>query len=175
MKLKTTGLLFTAAAIGFAANANAGLIITPYVGAVAGVGRQTIYANGENESTNVKSYGAVLGMDIPLLRVEGEYSYLDTKDLDANVAMFNAYFKIPSVIVKPYIGGGIGSVFGGNYDLKSTTAYQGIVGATLDIFALPIKPDLEARVLYAPNIVDNIYAQPDLLDYQVRLKLRYNF
>ena len=48
---------------GVVSAADAGMLITPYVGGTVGFGRQTIYADGNNESTNVKSYGAVLGME----------------------------------------------------------------------------------------------------------------
>jgi opacity protein-like surface antigen len=166
--------------VGLLSSANAGWVVSPYMGASAGFGRQTVYSGDLSETSSARSYGAMLGLDLPLISIEGEYNYLDANNLEANIAMLNAYLKIPSVIVKPYIGAGFGTMFGGtetesNTDLKSTSAYQGMIGAAIDILKLPIKPEIEARVLYVPNIIDNGFAQPDLLQYEARLKVKYVF
>ena len=85
-------------------------------------------------------------------------------------------------MIHPYIGVGVGSIFGGSYeaanikyDIKSTVAYQGMLGLTFDILNLPIKFDVEGRALYAPNFVQVNTDKPDLFQYDARLKLRYIF
>lgn len=173
MKLKI--LSTTVMALGIASAANAGWVVNPYIGATAGMGRETIYSGDISQTLTSRSYGAMLGLDLPIIRVEGEYNYLTTDGLEVNAAMLNAYVKIPSAIIKPYFGAGFGTVFGGNQNLDATKAYQGMVGATVDILKLPIKPEIEARVLYAPDIIDNYFAKPDLLNYELRLKLKYEF
>ena len=95
---------------------------------------------------------------------------------------------MPSTIILPYIGGGIGMVFGGDqsienagvkteYNIKSTAAYQAMLGATIDILAVPLKFDIEGRVLYAPDVYDvtGTDIAPDMLQYQIRAKARYIF
>jgi len=179
MNLKTL-LPTTILSIGLLSTANAGWVVSPYAGVSAGVGRETVYSGDTSATVKSNSYGAMLGLDLPIISVEGEYNYLDTKGMEANAAMVNLYLKIPSVIVKPYIGGGFGTLFGikdteTNASLGSAAAYQGMVGATIDILKLPIKPMIEARVLYAPDIADYGFAKPDLLVYDVRLKIKYAF
>lgn len=85
-------------------------------------------------------------------------------------------------MIHPYVGVGVGSIFGGSYnpadvkyDIKSTVAYQGMLGLTFDILALPIKFDVEGRALYAPNFAEIGTDKPDLFQYDARLKLRYIF
>lgn len=174
MKLKKI-IPATILSVGLISSANAGWVVSPYMGATAGVGRETIYSNGHDSTVKAHSYGAILGLDLPIIRLEGEYGYLTTDGLETNTAMANIYLKIPSAIIKPYIGAGIGSIFGGNQDIHSTAAYQGMVGATIDILKLPIKPEIEARVLYAPNIIEYYDYTPDLLHYDLRVKLKYVF
>ena len=130
-------------------------------------------------------FGASMGIDIPLFRLEAEYNRLHSADLDTNTGMVNAMFKVPSTIIQPYFGIGAGLVFDGKhkpadnveYNLDSTAAYQAMLGATIDVLALPIKFDIEGHALYAPNIykIDATNTTPDMLQYNVRLKMRYIF
>ena len=94
--------------------------------------------------------------------------------------MFNAYFKIPLVIVKPYIGAGFGMMFEGRdtkRDIKFDTslAYQAMLGLTLDVPKLPFKFDIEGRTLYVPDIYTLNGSTPDALRYEARVKIRYLF
>ena len=52
-----------------------------------------------------------------------------------------------------------------------------MLGATIDVLALPIKFDVEGRVLYAPNLykVEGTHLTPDMLQYNIRAKVRYIF
>ena len=188
MKINSISLISVLSSLALMSNANAGVIADFYVGAMAGVGGQTLFADHRNETNTAKSLGIIAGMDIPVVRIEGEYSYLSGSDLDTNAAMLNVYAKLPTAFIKPYIGAGAGVVFGGDhtieknnvktkYSIHSTTAYQAMLGTTIDILALPIKFDVEGRLLYAPDIytmsVSN--SKPDLLDYNLRAKVRFIF
>ena len=162
--------------------ASANPVIDVYVGGMFGAGGASVYNNDHHKNYSAESFGGVLGIDIPLLRVEAEYNHLMNSDIATNDAMLNAYFKMLSTMIHPYAGVGVGSVFGGSfskndikYDVKSTVAYQGMLGLTFDILALPIKFDVEGRVLYAPNFITIDTEKPDLMQYDARLKLRYVF
>lgn len=168
-------LTISALSFGIVSSANAGWIMTPYMGASAGMGRQTVHTNGFNTTADAESYGAMFGIDLPIIRVEAEYNYLTTDALEVNATMLNAYIKIPSLIVKPYFGAGVGTVFGGTANIDSTAAYQAMIGATIDILKLPIKPEIEARAIYAKDIINTDLINSDLLQYEVRLKLKYVF
>ena len=118
-----------------------------------------------------------------MFRIELEYNYLDAEKITTNIGMVNAYFKIPTPIIKPYIGGGIGATFDGKYkpkhlaqiDTKDTIAYQGMLGITLNIPVLPFNIDVEGRVLYVPDMIKITNTDTDLLQYDGRVKLRYVF
>ncbi len=159
--------------------ASANILFDIYAGGTVGMGGATVFADGHTESDGAQSYGAVVGVDIPAFRFELEYDYLNDNDATMHVGMLNAYFKVPSLVVKPYLGVGVGTIFAGDYghiDIDTSAAYQGMLGLTFDIPVAPIKIDAEARALYAPNIfetVDDI--KPDILHYDLRLKLRYVF
>lgn len=158
--------------------ASAGLLIDPYVGATIGAGGQTLYADGDYDSDSAQSYGAVLGMDIPLVRIELEYDFLNRKDSDVHLGMINAYLKMPTPVIHPYIGAGIGSTFDGEIygrEIDASVAYQGMLGLTFDIPVVPINIDAEMRVLYSANVYENVSNSPDLLQYDLRLKLRFVF
>jgi opacity protein-like surface antigen len=159
-----------------------------YVGGMVGAGGQTLFASHHNETDPSRLIGAVAGMDLPIFRIEGEYDYFSSKDLNTNAAMVNLYAKMPSTIILPYIGAGVGVMFGGDhtitesgvkteYNIESTSAYQAMLGATIDVLKLPIKFDIEGRVLYAPDIytVPETGASPDMLQYNARVKMRYIF
>lgn len=179
MKLKTS-IILSALAASVATPTFANPVWDLYVGATIGVGAQTIFADDDNETNTAQSFGAMFGVDIPAFRIEAEYNYLHEKDLYAQMALVNAYFKMPSTVVKPYMGLGVGLVFDGenekyHIDFDTTAAYQGMLGVTVDTPALPFKFDIEGRVVYIPDVykVDDI--EPDILQYEARIKIRYIF
>lgn len=163
--------------------ANANLLFDIYMGGTFGVGGQTLFIDDNNISKSATSYGGVLGMDIPLFRIEAEYNYLDSDKITTNLGMLNAYFKIPTPIIKPYIGAGIGMTFDAKYaqrnlpetKIDDTMAYQGMLGITLDLPALPFNIDIEGRALYAPNMFKIAENDVKFLQYDGRVKLRYVF
>ena len=184
MKINSLSIISVLSVLASASTANAGVVMDFYVGAMAGAGGQTLFTKDAHKSSSSRLVGAVAGIDIPVFRLEAEYNYLDSDELNTNSGMLNAYFKVPSTIVMPYIGAGIGTVFGGKhtidnvkYKLDSTAAYQGMLGATIDILAVPIKFDVEGRVLYAPDIykINGTNTTPDLMEYNARVKMRYIF
>ena len=188
MKINSLSLISIVSTLACASAANAGVIADFYVGGMAGVGGQTMFADHKNETDSSTVFGAIAGMDLPVFRIEAEYDYFTSKNLDTNAALVNLYAKMPSTIILPYIGGGIGMVFGGDqsienagvkteYNIKSTAAYQAMLGATIDILAVPLKFDIEGRVLYAPDVYDvtGTDIAPDMLQYQIRAKARYIF
>jgi opacity protein-like surface antigen len=190
MKINSISLISVVSILSCASAANAGVIADFYVGAMAGAGGQTMFADHKNESDTATVFGAVAGVDLPVFRIEGEYDYFNSKDLNTNAAMVNVYAKMPSTIILPYIGAGVGMVFGGDQTFKdninnikseekidSTAAYQAMLGATIDILAIPLKFDIEGRVLYAPDVytVTGYDVTPDMLQYNLRLKARYIF
>jgi len=160
--------------------ANAGTIIDIYAGATVGGGAATVFADGKYNTDAAQSYGLMAGIDMPLLRFEAEYNYLNLDGANLNVGMVNAYFKMPATVILPYAGLGIGSIFGGNADglrVSTTPAYQGMLGASFDIAVLPLKFDIEGRAMYSPNLytIPETNIKPDLLHYDLRLKVRYVF
>lgn len=188
MKINSISLISVVSMMSVASAANAGVIADFYVGAMGGAGGQTMFANHKNETNSSRVFGAIAGMDIPVFRIEGEYDYIASKDFNTNAGMLNLYAKMPSTIILPYIGAGIGMVFGGEqtfenagvkteYKVESTTAYQAMLGATIDILAVPLKFDIEGRVLYAPDIytIPGTETSPDMLQYNVRMKARFIF
>ncbi len=179
MKLKYAGFLTAAAIIFSAANARANLLFDPYIGATAGVGGVTTFVDGDTHSDMAQSYGALIGLDVPFIRIEGEYNYLNDKDITAHIAMGNVYLKMPMLLVNPYIGAGVGAMFHGEIDhgpdIDTTVAYQGMLGLTFDIPVLPFKIDAEARALYVPDAYSVATKDADILHYDARVKLRYIF
>lgn len=177
MKLKYLGIL-SAATLAFSGSANAELLFDLYAGATVGAGAATEFADDATHTDSAQSYGAVLGLDIPLVRFELEYDYLNNDSARLHMGMINLYGKIPSTVVHPYLGVGVGNVFGGDahdLDVDSAVAYQGMLGVTFDVPVLPIKIDAEGRAIYIPNLYQVADIKPDLLQYEVRLKLRYVF
>ena len=174
MNIKSFGILTAATIMLSAGAANANILFDIYAGATYGIGGYTLFADDNDISKSSQSYGAVLGMDIPMFRVELEYNYLDSDALTASLGLVNAYFKLPLPVIKPYIGAGIGYTFDTKYssiETEDTMAYQGMLGATLNLPVLPFNVDVEGRVLYAPDIMPDI----DLLQYEGRIKARYVF
>lgn len=178
MKLKSIAIFSTIMMAGVT-SANAGnMLIDPYVGAMAGLGGYTVFRSHDYDTQSSKIYGAVAGVDIPMFRLEAEYDYLDADDFNTNLAMLNAYVKAPSFVLKPYLGIGAGMTFSGKYnhiDTESSTAYQAMAGVTFDLPALPVKLDVEGRILYSGDIVKVDNTKFDLLQYDARAKLRFVF
>ena len=188
MKINSISLISIISTMVCASAANAGVVADFYVGGMAGAGGQTMFADHKNETDASTVFGAIAGMDLPIFRIEGEYDYFNAADFDTNAAMINLYAKLPSTVILPYIGGGIGMVFGGDYkvtesgleskyNVDSSAAYQAMLGATIDVLAIPLKFDVEGRVLYAPDIftVTGTDTKPDMLQYNVRIKARFIF
>ena len=185
MKIKSISLISVLTLLAGTASANAGVIADLYVGGMVGAGGQTLFDKDDNSTDSSMIFGANLGIDIPLFRIEAEYNYLKSSDLHTNTGMLNAMFKVPSTLIQPYFGAGVGLAFGGKhtpdtnveYKIDSATAYQAMLGATIDILALPIKFDIEGRALYVPNMykIETTHATPDMLQYDVRLKVRFVF
>lgn len=183
MNIKSFGILTATTIMISAGAANANMLFDIYAGGTYGVGGYTVFIDDEHISDSSMSYGAVLGLDIPLFRIELEYDYLDTDDATMNLGFVNGYFKIPTPILKPYIGAGIGYTFSSEYepsnmskiDIDDTIAYQGMLGITLNLPIIPFNIDVEGRVLYAPDMFEITNIAPDLLQYEGRVKLRYVF
>ena len=179
MKLKSIGFLTAATLLLAAGNANANLLFDVYAGATAGFGGATVSIDGHHNSDAAQSYGAVLGLDIPLVRAELEYNYMTAGDLKMHAGMANAYLKMPTLLIQPYLGAGIGMIFDGDaghgVNVDTTMAYQGMLGLTFDIPVLPFKIDAEARALYAADIFKVANEKADVIQYEGRIKLRYIF
>ncbi len=188
MKLNYKSILTAATVMVAAANANAGMVMDWYAGATAGYGSMAMVVDDNNHSHtsdhSAQSYGAVVGVDLPVVRFEAEYDYLDSKRVDMQTLMGNAYVKLPGlVVVNPYIGVGVGMMFDASVDSKyyldikfdTAIAYQGMLGATLNIPALPFKIDIEGRALFIPEIYSKNNIEIDGLQYDARIKLRYVF
>ena len=178
MKLKYAGILTIVSIIFSGANANAGALFDLYAGATIGAGAATMFLENKDETHSAQSYGAIVGLDIPVLRFELEYDYLNQDSANLHLGLINAYVKMPTPVVQPYLGVGIGNIFGGKIgeiEIDSVTAYQGMLGVTFDIPVLPLKIDAEGRALYAHNLYSIENENPDLLQYELRLKLRYIF
>lgn len=188
MKINSISLISILSTLACISNASANTVADFYIGGMAGAGGQTMFADGKNHTDTVGVFGAVAGIDMPVFRFEAEYDYFTSADLDTNAGLINFYAKMPSTVIMPYIGGGIGMMFGGDatasangtksdYSIKTSAAYQAMLGATIDVATLPIKIDIEGRVLYAPNIytIDTTDVKPDMLQYNLRAKVRYIF
>lgn len=165
------------------------VVIDIYAGGELGTGSSVTYvpsAMGSDWKKTAQSYGAMIGIDIPLLRAEAEYNYIHSKNVDLHAGMINGYVKFGVLpFATPYIGVGIGEVFGGTLtdnggseaDADSSTAYQAMLGLQFDIPATPVFVDIEGRVFYA----DSIYSVPAInkdvgfTQYDIRAKIRYVF
>ena len=181
MKLNSKIFLSSILMAGIITSVNANPVVDVYAGAMFGAGGATIY-NNTHSNVSSESFGAMLGIDIPLLRVEAEYNHITNDKFSTNDAMLNAYFKMLSTMIHPYVGVGVGSIFGGSYnptnikyDIKSTVAYQGMLGATISIPTLPFKIDVEGRALLAPEMYSVTNQTFHAMQYDARVKLRYIF
>ena len=185
MKLNYKSILTAATLVVATANAHAGLVYDMYAGGTAGIGSTVLMldAKGHNHNSDhmAQSYGAVFGFDLPVVRFEAEYDFLDSKRLDMQALMGNAYVKLPGlVVVNPYIGVGLGVIFDTNNkysDLKldAAMAYQGMLGATFDIPTLPFKIDVEGRTMFVPELYSKDNIEVNAFYYDARIKLRYVF
>lgn len=183
MNIKTAFVFSIASVILSTAVANANLLLDIYAGGTYGMGGYTLFADDDHISKSSKSYGAVVGIDIPLLRFEAEYSSFNADHMSIDVAMVNGYFKIPTPVVKPYIGVGIGETFDAKYEpnnmapisIKDTTAFQGMLGITFNVPVIPFNIDVEGRTLYIPDAMKLSNIKTDILQYEGRVKLRYVF
>ena len=179
MKLKTS-IILCATAMATTVPAVANPVWDLYVGATIGAGAETVFADDKNETNAAQSFGGMFGVDLPGFRFEAEYNYLSETDLHAHLGLVNAYFKMPSTVIKPYLGLGVGLMFGGenekyHVDFDTTAAYQGMLGVTFDPSALPFKFDIEGRAIYMPDIYKVGDVEPDILHYEARIKIRYIF
>lgn len=188
MKINSLSIISVVSVLACSTAADASVLADFYVGGMVGAGGQTLFTKDQHKNSASSLIGAVAGVDIPVVRIEAEYNYLTSSELDTNAAMLNVYAKVPSTVILPYVGAGFGMVFGGEhkftkdgvdfkYDVDKSTAYQAMLGATVDIFSIPIKFDIEGRVLYAPDIykVTATHTSPDLLQCNARVKMRYIF
>ena len=183
MKLNSIAFFTTAAIMLSVGNANANLLFDIYAGATAGFGASAKFVNDDYLEHSAESYGAVFGIDIPLLRIEAEYNYLNGYDTRINLGMVNAYFKIPTPVLKPYFGAGLGTTFDSKYEpsvgsgitMDESIVYQGMAGITLDLPVAPVKFDIEGRILYANNLYEIADKMVDIMHYDARVKLRYVF
>jgi len=182
MKINSLSIISLVAVLSTATSANAGAVVDFYAGAMIGAGGYTVKINDHAKSDSSMLFGGVIGVDIPVFRIEAEYNYLNSSKLTGNTAMVNAYFKMPSTIIMPYAGAGVGMMFGAEYeynditkDLDSVPAYQGMLGLTIDVPLLPVKFDVEGQVLYAPDVYEKNNTDVDYLEYNLRLKARYIF
>ena len=101
--------------------------------------------------------------------------------LGEEINIFGNWFKLYFIENE---GMAFGMAFGGNHtiedtklDIKSTTAYQAMLGVTIDPVVIPFKFDIEGRALYAPDIYENPEngTKPDMLQYGIRAKARFIF
>ena len=179
MKLKTSIILCSMIAVA-STPTMANTVWDLYAGVSIGAGGQTLFNDGHDKTETAQSFGGMFGIDLPAFRIEAEYNYLNESESHVNLAMVNAYFKMPSTVVKPYMGLGVGVMFDGESDrydahMDTSAAYQGMLGVTLGVPALPFKFDIEARGVYIPNVVKLEDNKPDLLQYEARVKIRYLF
>ena len=162
-------------------------VVDIYAGASASLGGSVTTMPGDlsNITNRANSFGAMVGADIPFFRIEGEYNYLMTQNLNIHAAMANAYFRfLPTPLMRPYVGVGLGTVLGGTVgdtgDISSqqnSMAYQGMAGMTFDLVGTPLLMDVEGRVFYAPNVYEAPMGIGDIgfMQYDLRAKLRYVF
>ncbi|MBR5904678.1 MAG: outer membrane beta-barrel protein, partial [Alphaproteobacteria bacterium] len=121
MKINSLSIISLVAVLSTATSANAGAVADFYAGAMIGAGGYSLFHDDDTKSDSSMLFGGVIGVDIPVFRIEAEYNYLNSSKLTGNTAMVNAYFKMPSTLIMPYAGAGIGMVFGAEYEHNDTT------------------------------------------------------
>ncbi|MBO4583381.1 MAG: hypothetical protein J5714_04995 [Alphaproteobacteria bacterium] len=180
MKLKTS-IILCSLITPVVTPAIANSVFDLYAGVSVGVGAQTMFGDGRDVTNTAQSFGAMFGIDVPMFRTELEYTYIGESDSHANIGFANAYFKMPSTAIRPYLGLGIGVMFSGEenekYNKKFDTkpAYQGMLGVTIDVPKLPFKFDVEAHAIYIPDVLRFGTERPDIFHYEAKIKLRYLF
>lgn len=180
MQLKSKISLLSFLLASFATNVNAGMLTDIYAGAFLGSGARSVFKNMDITTDPSIVYGAVFGLDVPILRVELEYNRMHSDNLKFDLGMINGYAKMPSTLVKPYFGIGLGATIDGKFEsidksLSGKPAYQAMFGATFDFPVLPVKFDIELHGLYIPKFNDFLGVKYDSLSYDIRLKARYIF
>lgn len=185
MQMKTLAVLATVLSPIVITSVHASPFIDVYAGATIGMGGTCTIVDDHTHNASAQSFGAVFGGDIPGLRFEAEYNHLRDNDMSLDMAFFNAYAKVPSTIIRPYFGLGLGASFDGDLDsnsdakFDSTIAYQAMTGLTFDITILSLRIDIEGRALYIPDVYKFASGgheyKPDAFHYEARLKLRYLF
>jgi len=174
-------LICLSAALLLAFGAAEASLLDIYGGVTGSVGNSVTFlprADGGKFKEHSNSFGAVVGVDIPLLRVEGEYGYMAGKDLGLSALMLNGYLKAPIPYVKPYAGVGIGSVLGGKVggdDAKASSALQGMAGIQFEIPKTSLFIDFEGRLFYAFAVREILDHDIGFYQYDWRMKVRYAF
>ena len=82
MKINSISLISLVSTLTLASAANAGVVADFYVGGMAGVGGQTMFADHKNETDASGVFGGIVGMDLPVFRVEAEYDYFTASDFN---------------------------------------------------------------------------------------------
>lgn len=150
----------------FSAPAHA-MLIDIYASAGVGFGNQ----RANDEWHGAASMSGAIGADIPFVRAELEYNHLNISggynDNSIQTAMVNAYIK-PLVlpIAKPYFGVGYGRMLH-----ESENVYQAMLGVQIDIPLTDLYVDVEGRGIFSNDAIGG----DDLYQYELRVKLRYNF
>ncbi|MCL2338967.1 MAG: porin family protein [Proteobacteria bacterium] len=180
MKFKTKLCALCAVICALCATGARADVVDFYMG--GGIGAGTVYSDTVNRFSTT-SYAAALGIDAPIIRAEAEYNYIAGSragnSFNKNIGMLNGYVKVlPTPIIKPYIGAGVGYMFGGrisgrlNSTLRSDPAYAGMAGVQIKIPFIGIYVDVEGRVMYAPDAFPN---RANMIMPEARIKLRYIF
>ena len=159
MKLNYKSILVAAVLMFSGANANAGLVYDIYAGGTAGFGGMSLITDDHSHDHSAQSYGAIFGIDLPVVRFEAEYDFLTSERLDMQTLMGNAYVKLPGlVVVNPYIGVGVGVMFdtsNNHYDINfdSSMAYHGMLGYIVKITVWILKESAKhVLVRTMPNL-----------------------
>ena len=181
MKLNYKSVLTAATLMIACANANANMVWDIYAGGTAGLGGMALSSDkADRTNWSAQSYGAVFGIALPVVSFEAEYDYLKSDEMNMHMVMGNAYVKfLGAAVVNPYIGVGVGMMLDAetdyDVDIDPTIAYQGMLGMTFNIPAIPFKVDLEGRALLMPDLFKIAGDDVSALHYDARLKLRYIF
>ncbi len=157
-----------------------------YIGGAVGMGAMQVNGSDDTTFSGTGSFAGAFGINLPLFRVEAEYNYFTASksgaDLALQMAMVNAYIKPFAIpVIKPYFGAGAGAIIAGDIghdvDANNTPAFQGMLGVSIDIPAMPIGFDVEGRVVYSPNAFEfkTMSTEYDILGYEARVKMRYEF
>ncbi len=184
-KILATGLM--ACAIGIYATPSKALIFDPYVGGGIGIGQTSLFDIGDgfdSELNSTMTYSGFIGAEILIFRAELEYDYIKSSMTELQTVMANAYISMPTPVIKPYFGLGLGVITDGkvgenlNYNVDTNKSlYQIMAGLAFDLPAVPFVFDVEARIKGSNNMyyssLTNDY--PNLYQMELRGKVRYMF